>query len=156
MSRQSRLNHRKSYNLGDASPEQWGETAWAAAAPEPRAVYAKPADFLRLAVPRPSVPAAPCGWPPALLSRPAARVCTTLLATVVIHVHDPGLRGDGLGHLVGTARHRKATADVHELADTVLPREIPHGPDQEGAVGPRTIGHLRALPDHLLGLRDSP
>jgi hypothetical protein len=43
-------------------------------------------------------------------------VCTTRLATVVVDVHDPGLRSDRLGDLVGVVRRGNAGADVEELA----------------------------------------
>jgi len=62
---------------------------------------------------------------------------------VVVHVDDPGLRGDGLGDLVGVARRGYAGADVEELADAGLGGEVADHPAEERPVRPRGEGHLR-------------
>jgi hypothetical protein len=48
------------------------------------------------------------------------RLCTTRLATIVIHVDDPGFRCDALRDLVGVVGGRQARPDVKELAHAVL------------------------------------
>jgi hypothetical protein len=47
-------------------------------------------------------------------------VHTTQLAMVVVHVHDPGLRGDRLRDLVHVLPGGKARADVEKLPDPGL------------------------------------
>jgi hypothetical protein len=56
---------------------------------------------------------------------------------VVVDVHDPGLGGDPLGHLVGVVGRRQAGADVEELADPGLAGQVADGADEElaGAAG---------------------
>jgi hypothetical protein len=39
---------------------------------------------------------------------------------IVVHVHDPGVRGRGLGDLMGVVDGRQAGADVEELADAAF------------------------------------
>jgi hypothetical protein len=52
------------------------------------------------------------------------RLCTTRLATVVIDVHDPGSGHDRLGHLVRIVHGGNSGADVEELPDASLAREV--------------------------------
>ena len=53
---------------------------------------------------------------------------------VVVHVHDPGLRRHRLRDLVHVLGARQAGADVQELADPGLARQVPDGAPQEGPV----------------------
>jgi len=56
-----------------------------------------------------------------------AHVCTTRLATVVVHVHDAGFGRRHLRDLVQVVGARQAGADVQELADPGLPGQVPDG-----------------------------
>lgn len=58
-------------------------------------------------------------------------VCTSRLATVVVHVDDPAPRRDQLGDLVSVASGRQAGTNVEELPDPRFFREVPHGAAQE-------------------------
>ena len=69
---------------------------------------------------------------------------------VVIDVNDAGLRGDGLGDLVGVACRRYSGADVQELAYPALGDQVPHSPGEEGAVHPGPADHVRQGRDHLV------
>jgi hypothetical protein len=80
-------------------------------------------------------------------------VCTTRLATVVVHVHHPGLRGDCLGHLVYVACRRDAGPDVKELAYPRLGSEEADGAAEERPVRPRREGQLRVDLERLLHRR---
>jgi hypothetical protein len=53
-------------------------------------------------------------------------VCTTKLATVVVHVDHPRLRGDGPGDLVHVLPGGQPGAEVEELADPRLADQVPH------------------------------
>jgi hypothetical protein len=53
---------------------------------------------------------------------------------VVVHVNDPAVRRRCLRHLVGVARRGNAGADVQELPDARLPRQVTDGTAEEGAV----------------------
>ena len=66
---------------------------------------------------------------------------------VVVHVHDPGLRRDRLGDLVGVARRRDAGADVQELADPRVGGQVADGAAEERPVRPR---QLKASPGQTL------
>jgi len=70
------------------------------------------------------------------------RVCTTRLATVVVHVHHPGLGGDFLGHLVYVACRRDTGSDVKELTYPRLGSEEADGAAVERPVRPRREGQL--------------
>jgi hypothetical protein len=67
---------------------------------------------------------------------------------VVVHVHHPALRRDGLGDLVGVACGRDAGADVEKLPDPRLPGEVADNPAQEGPVGPGREAHFRGDLEH--------
>jgi hypothetical protein len=55
---------------------------------------------------------------------------------VVVDVHDPGFGVDALGHGVDVVAGGDAGADVEELADADLARQVPHAAAEEGPVGP--------------------
>jgi hypothetical protein len=55
------------------------------------------------------------------------------------------------GNLVGAGGGGQPGADVDELADTALGRQMAHYPGQERPVRPRPGHHLRAAADHFLG-----
>src|SRR5690348_5088048 len=83
-------------------------------------------------------------------------VHTTRVATVVVHVDDPGLRRDRLGDLVGVARGRDAGADVEELADPGFGGEEADGPPEERPVGAGSESRVRikcegCVPDSTVG-----
>jgi hypothetical protein len=65
---------------------------------------------------------------------------------VVIGVHDPRLRGDRLGYLMGVAPVRDAGPDVQELPDPGLRGEVADGPGEERPVA------VHALQDDGVGL----
>ena len=50
---------------------------------------------------------------------------------IVVGVDDTGRRVEGLGHLMGIVRGRQSGADVQELADSALSRQVPDHPAQE-------------------------
>jgi len=72
---------------------------------------------------------------------------------VVVAVHDPAGRVDGLGDLVHAVRRRQPGADVEELPDARLGRQVPHGPAQERPVLPRGGASVRRMLQHLLRQR---
>ena len=72
---------------------------------------------------------------------------------IVVDVDDPGLRGDGLGDLVGAARRRDAGAEVEELPYPRLGGEVAHGAAEERPVRPRGEGHVRPDLERFLGSR---
>jgi hypothetical protein len=55
-------------------------------------------------------------------------VCTTRLATVIVHVDDAGLRGHALRDVVRVVGGRDAGPEIEELTDAGLGREVTHGP----------------------------
>src|SRR6202012_881228 len=72
---------------------------------------------------------------------------------VVVDVHDPGRRSDALGHLVHVAGGGQAAADVEELGDARLSRQVPDGPAEERPVLPgRDVRGGRAPQDLCRGL----
>src|SRR5216683_1844131 len=58
---------------------------------------------------------------------------------IVVHVHDPGLRGHPLRDLVRVVHRRDSRADVKELPDPGLRRQVAHRPAEE-----------RPMPAHAL------
>ena len=72
---------------------------------------------------------------------------------VVVHVDDPAVRRDPLGDLMGVLRGGQAGADVEELADSRLEREVAHRAVEKRAVGAHAREHDRADLDDRLGGR---
>jgi len=72
-------------------------------------------------------------------------VHTSRLTTVVVRVHDVGRGVDGLGHLMHVPDIRQSGADVEELVDPRLRREVPDGTAEERPVFPD--GDLDRGPD---------
>lgn len=64
-----------------------------------------------------------------------ARVRTTQLATIVVHVDDPAVRRGPLGDLMGVVLPGDACADIEELPDAGVGREVAHHPAEQGTVG---------------------
>ena len=69
---------------------------------------------------------------------------------VVVDVHDPGVRGDLLGDLVGVLRGRQAGAQVKKLPDPGVGGKVTHRASEEGPVGPHARQDGRVGRDHLL------
>jgi hypothetical protein len=55
---------------------------------------------------------------------------------VIVHVHHPAARVDGLGHLVHVVHGREPGPDVQELPDPGLGYQVPDRPAQERPVLP--------------------
>ena len=70
---------------------------------------------------------------------------------IVIHVDNPGLRGDRLGDLVGVARGGNAGADVEELPDSRLAGEVADGAPEKRPVGAGGEARVRVDLEHCLG-----
>jgi hypothetical protein len=68
---------------------------------------------------------------------------TTRQHTIIVHVDDPGGRGERLNHLVDVRLGRDAGADVEELPDARLGRQPRHGAAQERPVRADVADHGR-------------
>jgi hypothetical protein len=69
---------------------------------------------------------------------------------VIVDVHDPGVRGDLLGDLVGVLRGRQAGAQVKKLLDPGLRGQVAYRASEEGLVAPHARQDGRVGRDHLL------
>jgi hypothetical protein len=87
-----------------------------------------------------------------------ARVRTTRLTTVVVHVHHAGSGRDLPGYLVDIVGRRDTGADIDDLPYPRLADQEPHGPLQERPVGravSRTSGAARSTCRAASGPRHS-
>jgi hypothetical protein len=94
-----------------------------------------------------------CRWPVARHEMPGtpwseSHVCTTRLATVVVHVHHPGLGRDRLRDLMGVARRGDAGADVQELPYPGLGGEVADDPAEKRPVCPCSEAKYRRHLEH--------
>ena len=75
------------------------------------------------------------------------------MATVVVHEDDARVGGRVLRDLVGVVRARQAGADVKELPDARVRRQVPGRAAEEAAVGAHRGDYLRPELDDLVARR---